>query len=88
MLTISRTISIAQSNENGRFDEISSNRVNVDGFYDFVGFDGLTIQSTSSKRNQLGGFDDFGEFSPFSLLHAFRDIPQDFIRKAKKMDKF
>ena len=66
--------------------KLASNRVNVDEFYDFVGFDGLTIQSTSSKRNQLGGFDDFGEFSPFSLLHAFRDIPQDFIRKAKKIN--
>ena len=80
--------SIARSNENGRFDEISSSRVNVDGFYDFVGFDGLTIQSTSSKRNQLGGFDDFGGFSPFSLLHAFLDISQDFSRKAKKLTNF
>ena len=26
-------------------------------------------------RNQVIGFDDFGECSPFSLLHAFLDIP-------------
>ena len=30
--------------------------------------------SNSSKRNHLGGIDDFDEFSPFSLLYAFLDI--------------
>ena len=44
----------ARSNENGRFDDISSNRLNVDGFDDFSEY-----WSNSSKQNQLGGFDDF-----------------------------
>ena len=44
----------APSNENGRFDEIFSKRVNVHGF------------------------DDFDEFSPFSLLHAFLNISRIF----------
>ena len=61
----------ARSNENGRFYEISSHRVNVNGFEDFCEF-----QLNSSKRNQLGGFDNFDEFSPFSLLYAFLDIPR------------
>ena len=26
--------------------------------------------------NEFHGFEDFGEFSPFLLLHAFLDIPQ------------
>ena len=44
----------APSNENGRFDETFSKRVNVHGF------------------------DDFDEFLPFSLLHAFLDISHIF----------
>ena len=43
----------ARSNINDRFDEISSNQVNVHGFDGF---------ENSSKRNQLGEIDDFGEF--------------------------
>ena len=31
------------------------------------------FKQNSSRRNQLGGFDDFKEFSPFWLLHAFLD---------------
>lgn len=38
----------------------------------------LTILTNYSQfrqsGNQLGGFDDFDEYSPFSLLHAFLDI--------------
>ena len=45
----------ARSNENGRFDEIFLERVNVHGF------------------------DDFNEFSPFPLLHAFLDISHIFL---------
>ena len=32
--------------------------------------------SNLSKKNQLGGIDDFDEFSPSSVPHAFLDIPQ------------
>ena len=42
-----------------RFDEISSNWVNVHGFDDFVEF---FFRSNLSKPNQLGVFDDFGDF--------------------------
>lgn len=70
-----------RSNENGRFDEVNSNRVNVPVLDDLGEFSQirqseislaeLTIltkfKSNLSKRNQLGGFDDFNEFS---LLHA------------------
>ena len=61
----------ARSNENGRFDDISSNRLNVDGFDDFSEY-----WSNSSKQNQLGGFDDFDAFSPFSLRLAFWTYPK------------
>ena len=58
----------ARSNENGKFDETLSNRVNVHGIDDFGEF-----LSNSSKRNQLGGMD---EFSPSWLLQSFLDISQ------------
>ena len=32
--------------------------------------------SNLSKPNKLGRFDNFDEFSPFALLHAFLDIPR------------
>ena len=44
-------------NENGRFDEISSNRANVCRFDDFG-----EIQLNLSKRNQLSEMGDFAEF--------------------------
>ena len=47
----------ARRNENGRFDEISPNRVNVNRFDDYSG-----LLSTSSKWNQLGVIHDFDEF--------------------------
>ena len=47
----------ARRNENGRFDEISPNRVNVNRFDDYS-----ELQSNLSKWNQLGGIDDFDEF--------------------------
>ena len=47
----------ARENENNRFDEISSNRVNVYRFDDHG-----ESQSNASKRNQLGGINDFDEF--------------------------
>ena len=47
----------AHSNKDGKFDDISLNRVNVHGFDDFG-----TLQSNSSKLNQLGGIDKFDDF--------------------------
>ena len=47
----------ARRNENGRFDEISPNRVNVNRFDDY-----RELKSNLSKWNQLGGIDDFDEF--------------------------
>ena len=35
------------------------------------------FQSNLSKQNQLGGFDNFDEFSHLSLLHVFLDISSD-----------
>ena len=48
----------ARSDENGRFYEISSHRVNVNGFEDFCEF-----QLNSSKRNQLGKLTILKNFS-------------------------
>ena len=89
-----------RSNENGRYDESSSNRKNVHVFDNFGEFqlnlskrnqlggidDFEEIQSNSSKQNQLCGFDDFIEFLSFSVLHAFLDISrsQGFYNKGTK----
>lgn len=59
----------ARNNENGRFTKIHQSEWT---------FMDLTILANFSQfrqsGNQLGGFDDFDEYSPFSLLHAFLDI--------------
>lgn len=52
----------ARSNENGRFDKISSNWVNAHGFDNFGEF-----QSNLSNWNQLGGINDFGNFNYHSI---------------------
>ena len=78
----------ARDNENGRFDIILSNQVNVHEFDDFVEF-----QSNLLRQNQFHRIDDFNKFLvkffkaksawriqwsdkflPFSLQHAFLDI--------------
>lgn len=47
----------ARDNENGRFDKILSNQVNVHGFDDFVEF-----KSNLSRQNQFHRIDDFDKF--------------------------
>ena len=49
--------------------------MNVYGFHDSGEF-----KSNSSKRNQLGGFADFDEFSSLSLLHTFLDQTKSFTK--------
>ena len=72
-------------NKNGRFDQILSNWVNINGLDDFGQFLGKFVKTKSAWRNwqilvklikvkSTQSIWQFEEFLPFLLLHAFLDI--------------
>ena len=71
--------------KNGRFDQILSNWVNVNGFDDFGQFLGKFVKTKSARQNwqilvklievkSTQPIWQLDEFLPFLLLHAFLDI--------------